>query len=161
MNKDIIPLGYRKRVSMFEGVMYFSLSLLVIILCVILIIWARQEYRSGYSFYFLLSFGLLIGGLALFLFIDTIFFLFKRRRNNIQREEAVYFDQRKRTFIFYALDGVYQIPASYIKKFRGHGLTGHSLLSVLYDNKKKKGQFLQIGYVEHIRALKMKLREYR
>lgn len=158
MDKATITLAHRRDYPISYLIGFFLLYGVIFFVSVALIIVAAIEFPPTYSFYFLIMLSIAFGGISVYLFIDTVLFIKKCKINNNLGNPCMELDTAKQIVIINSISGVYRIPIRNIIKLRGGAFFSHSMLSLLYVNKNRRKQILEIAIVDHIRKTKREIK---
>ncbi len=158
MDKQVITLAKRKTIGLTHLVLFFLFYGLILCSSIGLIIFISLNFFFDYSYYFLILLAIIFGGVALYLLLDTIFFIKKLKANNKLEQPCLELNIDKQHVTVFGLSGTYQIPLRNIVKLNGDAFFSHSLLSLTYFNKNRKKQSVEIGIVDHIFKTKKEIK---
>ncbi len=158
MDKKIITLANRRISSVFPLIFFMLFYGIILITSIGLILFLIINFTPDYSYYLLILFSIIFGGVAGYLLFDTIFFAKKIKANNVLDQSCLELDIDKQHIIVYGLNGVYQIPLNNVVKFTGDVFFFHSLLSLTYINKNRRKQSIEIGIVNHVFKTKKEIK---
>ena len=158
MDKQIISLVNRKISSLGSLVLFFLFYGVILFSSIGLIIFVSTNFTPDYSYYFLIMFAIIFGGVAGYLLFDTIFFTKKLKANNKLNQTCLELNINEQYVTVYGLFGTYQIPLNNIVKLNGDAFFSHSLLSLTYINKNHRKQLIEIGIVNHILKTKKEIK---
>lgn len=158
MDKQIISLTNRKISSLGSLILFFLFYGVILFSSIGLIIFVSTNFAPDYSYYFLIMFAIIFGGVAGYLLFDTIFFTKKLKANNKLNQTCLVLNIGEQYVTIYGLFGTYQIPLNNIVKLNGDAFFSHSLLSLTYINKNRQKQSIEIGIVNHIYKTKKEIK---